>query len=495
MVQQRVGVDAVLLEESMLAQRQPAAAGLVAAQPVLHLDSQQRVDEDPPLVRDEPLLDLKPAAHDVLEHLELGDGDEGRLQVDQLVREHAEAPPVHKERVAVPQDDLGREVLGRAADGPRALVRRDDLGEAKVDNLEVAVLVDEQILGLEVAVGDEVVVQVLEGEGDVGRVEGDVRLRELAALALDDIGEHREELSPLNEVEEQVEVLRVLEGATQLEQEGVVADAEQVTLLLDVLRLVLGEDVLLRHHLERIARVGLLPMGELDTAVAADAEGLDHREFLEVGGVLDGLTRAAVDADGEERVELGPVEGDDLGLVDGGRVERSLLNAHERLFAKIVAGAKFAQRHVDAVDLDADLDLALADDEQRARLRPLLPHHLPLAVLLHLEHHEGLDPARAVLGGEVDERLLRVGEGVARDLVGEAHDHRFDGRAVELEEDHLTDGARRLVTRPLDRGEGLDADEVAHLVADCLLDARLGRGGLCGLRARIHDFGQVCAEC
>ena len=45
-------------------------------------------------------------------------------------------PPIDGEVVPLVRDDLGREVLGRAAERPRAVL--DKLGEAEVDDLQVA---------------------------------------------------------------------------------------------------------------------------------------------------------------------------------------------------------------------------------------------------------------------------------------------------------------------------------------------------------------------
>ena len=60
--------------------------------------------------------------------------------VEHLEHDHAEGPPVDRLAVALLQDELGREVLGRAAQRPRAVL--DVLGEAKVDELERPVLRD-----------------------------------------------------------------------------------------------------------------------------------------------------------------------------------------------------------------------------------------------------------------------------------------------------------------------------------------------------------------
>lgn len=52
---------------------------------------------------------------------------------EQLEDEDAERPVVHRPVVALVQDDLGRHVLGRAAERPRLVAGAEQLGEAKVD--------------------------------------------------------------------------------------------------------------------------------------------------------------------------------------------------------------------------------------------------------------------------------------------------------------------------------------------------------------------------
>ena len=79
------------------------------------------------------VLDL--GGEDVLERLDLLGAREWREAGEQLEEEDAERPPVDRAAVPLARDDLGREVVGRAAQRPRAFV--DDLGEAEVGDLEV----------------------------------------------------------------------------------------------------------------------------------------------------------------------------------------------------------------------------------------------------------------------------------------------------------------------------------------------------------------------
>lgn len=60
--------------------------------------------------------------------------------------------PVHSVSVALVADDLGRQELGRAADGVCLVVKA--LGEPKVSDAQVAVVVDQNVLRLEIAIRD-----------------------------------------------------------------------------------------------------------------------------------------------------------------------------------------------------------------------------------------------------------------------------------------------------------------------------------------------------
>jgi hypothetical protein len=80
----------------------------------------------------------------------------------------------------VREDVLGGDVARRAAERVRLVAVGEDLREAKVAELDVTRLVDEDVLGLEVAVHDVRLVEVLEREHNAR----DVEARELLVHAL-----------------------------------------------------------------------------------------------------------------------------------------------------------------------------------------------------------------------------------------------------------------------------------------------------------------------
>ena len=59
------------------------------------------------------------------------------------------------------QDDFWSNIFRSATESPRLAARVDVLGEAKVDHLDVALLVQKQVLRLEISVDDSSVVEVL----------------------------------------------------------------------------------------------------------------------------------------------------------------------------------------------------------------------------------------------------------------------------------------------------------------------------------------------
>jgi hypothetical protein len=121
-------------------------------------------------------------------------------------RVEGQSLPVNRLVVAFRGDDFGGQVVGRAAERPCDVGHL--FGETKVGNLEVTMAVEQQVLGLQVAVDDVVRVQVVEGEGDLSGVELCDGVGEALRLA-----QQAEQLAALDKVHDHVQVLRVLEGA------------------------------------------------------------------------------------------------------------------------------------------------------------------------------------------------------------------------------------------------------------------------------------------
>mmetsp|Transcript_38597 Transcript_38597/g.90238 ORF Transcript_38597/g.90238 Transcript_38597/m.90238 type:complete len:465 (-) Transcript_38597:1410-2804(-) len=280
-------------------------AVLEGAEPARRVDTEQRVDETPRRRLDRvwprhlALDDLAVALHRVV-------GDEGRRAGEALESEDPDAPPVGAEAVALVEDDLGGEVLRGAAQGPRAV--GDDLGEAEIDHLEVALLVDEQVLGLEVAVDDFEAVHVREDRHDLRRVEARVLVgqRRLG-------GEQREELAAERNLEQHVELALVLVCGDELQDEGVVHHREDLLLVHHVLLLLHLDHLGLAHALERVGLDRRLVHHQLDAAEGAHAEDAPQLEVLPRGRArLLRLQVAPLDLRVDERLQRAEDRGEGL---------------------------------------------------------------------------------------------------------------------------------------------------------------------------------------
>ena len=143
--------------------------------------------------------------------------------------------------------------------------------------------VQQQVLGLEVAVDHAGGVEVLEGQRDLGRVEARDGLGERAARP-----QRPEELAAREVGHDQEEVGRRLEGAQQGHDVGVRLDPHQDVPLEppDALRDLLPPQHLLGDGLHGVPRAGPLVRRQDDLAEGADAD-------LPLEGEVAGLQRAA----------------------------------------------------------------------------------------------------------------------------------------------------------------------------------------------------------
>ncbi|PLN78809.1 hypothetical protein BDW42DRAFT_174170 [Aspergillus taichungensis] len=147
------------------------------------------------------------AGRDVGRHVEVAGGDlleeggdvvviEGQTADQQHVEDDTATPDVDLgPGVELAGDDLGGGVVGAAAAGLEEVAVGHDVAEAEIGDLDVFLAVDEEVLGLEVAVDDLVAMAVLHGADDL--------LEELAGLGV-------VAAAPLDEVVEQL-ALGVLE--------------------------------------------------------------------------------------------------------------------------------------------------------------------------------------------------------------------------------------------------------------------------------------------
>ena len=117
------------------------------------------------------------------------------------------------------------------------------------------------------AVDDVVLVEVLEGEQDVRRVER--RILEFESLAVANV---EVQLAPHAVVQDEVEPVSVFEGVLELHDEGVLRPLKNASLREGVTHLAELPDALLLEHLHGIVLASLLVQNEEDFAVGALSE-------------------------------------------------------------------------------------------------------------------------------------------------------------------------------------------------------------------------------
>ena len=173
---------------------------------------------------------------------------------------------------------LGRHVRGRAAEGGGAVVERRHrlLRQPEVGEADVALGVEQDVLGLEVAVDDVVAVELLQREHDLGAVQPHAPLVE-GALA----PQVEEELAARLQRHHEVQLLAALERVVHRDDERVAHALQHVALGERVLHLVAHHDVRLLHHLHRVqvARRLLAHLHHLAVRAAPD-----HAQQLKVRG-------------------------------------------------------------------------------------------------------------------------------------------------------------------------------------------------------------------
>ena len=96
---------------------------------------------------------------------------ERRQPIDHLVDQDPQRPPVHALAVGHLPQDLGSQVLRRSAERLRRVSLHVLLGETEVGDADVALGVQKEVLRLEVAVHNVVLVEMRDAQHDLSCVE------------------------------------------------------------------------------------------------------------------------------------------------------------------------------------------------------------------------------------------------------------------------------------------------------------------------------------
>ena len=196
----------------------PAAA---APEPEVLLSVEQPPDEVLGCVihADHALPPLQLTCHDLLVESHEAGVHEGRLTDQHLVHQDTQGPPVHTLSVTPTLENLRREVFRSPAHGVAHTARRPDhgLGEPEVSDHGVALGVQEDVLGLEVSVGDVKAVKISEGGDNLCCVEFNCGGGEFVVHP-----HESEEFAARLEREQEVEIVRVLPAVCERYQKRVV---------------------------------------------------------------------------------------------------------------------------------------------------------------------------------------------------------------------------------------------------------------------------------
>lgn len=141
------------------------------------------------LARDLLVVDVVGAPLDPPVEVIVSLASEGEAAVQEGVEQHSCGPDICRwAGVLDLGDDLGRHVGRRAAEHPDLLVIRNASREAEVDELHVLVLVEEDVLQLDVSVGNALAVAVLQGHEDLAEDAAGLFLIELLVDHLFEVG-------------------------------------------------------------------------------------------------------------------------------------------------------------------------------------------------------------------------------------------------------------------------------------------------------------------
>ena len=179
-----------------------------------------------------------------------------------LVDENSKGPPVDCLSVALVEYDLGGDVFGGSADGEGSSLG-EELGKSKVGELEVAIVADEEVLGLKISEDDVLGVEVFEAGGDDRAVEAGL----VGGEGLD-VPEVGEELSAVDELKDKIEVSGILGESFEGDDEGVADLRVHEIFIVDVIYLLGLHDLVLVQQLQGNVFTGLLVLGNLDFAEA-----------------------------------------------------------------------------------------------------------------------------------------------------------------------------------------------------------------------------------
>lgn len=174
---------------------------------------------------------------------------------EHFIDEGTEGPPINFFVVALTAQHFGGNVLGWAAEGVCFGVKsQSSLAQSKINEANVTLHVEQQVLGLEIAIHNVVVVQIAEGQHHFSSVESSAVFAEVIVAR-----EVIEQFTAIEVIDHHVQVQLGLKGVFEIDQERVVDVFQNLVLCHGVLDCITLDHVVFANHFHRedVARVFL----------------------------------------------------------------------------------------------------------------------------------------------------------------------------------------------------------------------------------------------
>mmetsp|Transcript_9573 Transcript_9573/g.26941 ORF Transcript_9573/g.26941 Transcript_9573/m.26941 type:complete len:322 (+) Transcript_9573:439-1404(+) len=295
----------------------------------------------------------------------------------ELIQADAQAPQVRDGGVAPAEDHLWCHE-DRCPLHDVTSVAHDALRDAEVDDLQVALVVNEAVLALEVQVRDPACVQELERQDDGAGVElGLVVLQQAQGV------QRVQQLPAGDHLHQEVHPGGILEGPHKLDNEGVVHLSKDAAFREECILHALVHHIPLPHALQRVAQAGAGSLDHLDHAESTTANDTHKLKVRHIKArVLEGNPCGKVIQAGplHDLLEGGLVHHPELAVLGGRDARGARIAGEQRALAEVVAHAHCP----DLIAIDLNQDQALSDD---VKVCPDLalredsiagPHHLDL---------------------------------------------------------------------------------------------------------------------
>lgn len=253
---------------------------ILGTQPMLWISVEQPFDKIPSFSAEGVSGKADFSKGDVLVHLLRVFGVEWTPTTTHLEDKNTERPEIH--HFCIPlfiQQDLGSEVLsGTAERVGRVILREIGFGQAKVTEGNMAISIQQDILRLEIAIDDVMIVEMLQRKDQFCNVKLGPRLLETALLL-----QMPEELATRHVVRDQIKIRWCLEGKLEPDDEGRSGHGrpdKDIPLSQGMRNLFLLDDNLLRQDLHRVDTLRVLLFYLINLAECTFADELQNLKIV-----------------------------------------------------------------------------------------------------------------------------------------------------------------------------------------------------------------------